>query len=166
MSSDCPKEKFGLNCSQTCQKCLNGGECDQYEGGCNCTAGFTGATCKNSRELISFISHDYNKFFFLLKSARPVFGVLIVLKSVLSVTTKWTATFERVNVVAHLVLWATPAQSAVLMGIMVSSAGINALAEVPILSLVDPVDRMVTAYVSLDGLEERMDLAANVSICC
>ena len=40
---DCPSNKFGFNCSMTCN-CMNEGQCDKVRG-CVCVNGWTGGDC-------------------------------------------------------------------------------------------------------------------------
>ncbi|VDO20027.1 unnamed protein product [Brugia timori] len=43
---ECPTGKWGMNCSQTCNKCKNKGECDPIDGECHCAPGFMGEKCE------------------------------------------------------------------------------------------------------------------------
>lgn len=45
----CPPGQYGVDCSQSCPDCQNGGSCDGSSGLCVCLSGFTGSLCNQSK---------------------------------------------------------------------------------------------------------------------
>ena len=58
LTSECIPGQFGIDCSLTCDSCMNDGVCNEDRTGCVCTAGWRGIICN---ETCSAVSLDLKK---------------------------------------------------------------------------------------------------------
>ncbi|XP_075806922.1 EGF-like and EMI domain-containing protein 1 isoform X4 [Microtus pennsylvanicus] len=54
----CLDGTFGLDCSLSCDNCLNGGKCQQGKSGCFCPEGWTGILCNESNTLTTSVNQS------------------------------------------------------------------------------------------------------------